>query len=88
MSISRDLLVQGDSIIKAYQDDEPFSPLSLNSRVPVYNDNEKEVNSERKHRYQQHFIVEAHIIRPPPVDHKRQILQQSSLKKWSGTSLP
>jgi hypothetical protein len=58
-------LVKGGSVTRIYQDDKPFGPLSLNSRVPVYNDSEKEVNNERKHRYQQHFIVEAHIIRPP-----------------------
>ena len=39
--------------------------LSLNSRVSIYNDNEKEVNKEREHCNQQHFIVQFHIIRPP-----------------------
>jgi len=59
------------------------------SRVPVYHDNEKEVNKERKHGDQQHFIVEFHTIRPPSgYPEVRQMLERSPLTNWFETSLP
>ena len=50
----------------AYQDNQSFGPVFTHSRKPIHNNDEEEVNNEPKHRCQQHFIVEVHLIRPPP----------------------
>jgi len=54
-----------------------FTKRNPRSRVPIYHDNEKEVNEEREHGDQQHFIVEFHTIRPPSgYPEARQILER------------